>query len=76
MAGFAHYKANEYEEAILTLSKFIKSTHQSIPYAMYLKHIHAERMQVNLDQKLSNRALEEFTELINKHPKSVYAKNH
>ena len=24
MAGFAHYKANEYEEAILTLSKFIE----------------------------------------------------
>ena len=33
MAGFAHYKANEYEEAILTLSKFIElnPTHQSIP---------------------------------------------
>ena len=78
MAGFAHYKANEYEEAILTLSKFIElnPTHQSIPYAMYLKaYSYFERMpDVNLDQKLSNRALEEFTELINKHPKSVYAK--
>ncbi len=32
MAGFAHYKANEYEEAILTLSKFIElnPTHKSI----------------------------------------------
>ena len=78
MAGFAHYKANEYEEAILTLSKFIElnPTHKSIPYAMYLKaYSYFERMpDVNLDQKLSNRALEEFTELINKHPKSVYAK--
>ncbi len=78
MAGFAHYKANEYEEAILTLSKFIElnPTHQSIPYAMYLKaYSYFERMpDVNLDQKLSIRAVEEFTELINKHPNSIYAK--
>ena len=78
MAGFAHYKANEYEEEILTLSKFIElnPTHQSIPYAMYLKaYSYFERMpDVNLDQKLSNRAVEEFTELINKHPNSIYAK--
>ncbi|MEC8265185.1 MAG: outer membrane protein assembly factor BamD [Pseudomonadota bacterium] len=78
MAGFAHYKANEYEEAILTLSKFIElnPTHQSIPYAMYLKaYSYFERIpDVNLDQKLSNRAVEEFTELINKYPKSIYAK--
>ena len=32
MSGFAHYKANEYEEAILTLSKFIElnPNHESI----------------------------------------------
>ena len=78
MAGFAHYKANEYEEAILTLSKFIElnPTHKSIPYAMYLKaYSYFERMpHVNLDQKLSNRAVEEFSELINKYPDSKYAK--
>ena len=78
MAGFAHYKANEYEEAILTLSKFIElnPTHKSIPYAMYLKaYSYFERMpDVNLDQKLSDRAVEEFSELINKYPDSKYAK--
>ena len=78
MAGFAHYKANEYEEAILTLSKFIElnPTHKSIPYAMYLKaYSYYERMpDVNLDQKLSDRAVEEFSELINKYPDSKYAK--
>jgi len=78
MAGFAHYKANEYEEAILTLSKFIElnPTHESIPYAMYLKaYSYYERMpDVNLDQKLSDRAVEEFSELINKYPNSKYAK--
>ena len=78
MAGFAHYKANEYEEAILTLSKFIElnPTHKSIPYAMYLKaYSYYERMpDVNLDQKLSDRAVKEFSELINKYPNSKYAK--
>ncbi len=78
MAGFTHYKANEYEEAILTLSKFIElnPTHKSIPYAMYLKaYSYYERMpDVNLDQKLSDRAVEEFSELINKYPNSKYAK--
>ena len=78
MAGFAHYKANEYEEAILTLSKFIElnPTHKSIPYAMYLKaYSYFERMpDVKLDQKLTNRAFEVFSELINKYPDSKYAK--
>ena len=78
MAGFTHYKANEYEEAILTLSKFIElnPTHKSIPYAMYLKaYSYYERMpDVNLDQILSERAVEGFSELINKYPNSKYAK--
>ena len=60
MSGFAHYKANEYEEAILTLSKFIElnPNHKSIAYAMYLKaYSYYERMpDVNLDQNLSKRA--------------------
>ncbi len=78
MSGFAHYKANEYEEAILTLSKFIElnPNHKSIAYAMYLKaYSYYERMpDVNLDQNLSKRAYEEFSELINRFPKSKYAK--
>ena len=57
MAGFAHYKANEYEEAILTLSKFIElnPTHKSIPYAMYLKaYSYFERMpDVKLRSKIN-----------------------
>ena len=36
MAGFAQYMSNEYEEAILTLTKFIELNpdHESIPYAI------------------------------------------
>ena len=43
---------------------------------MYLKaYSYFERIpDVNLDQKLTNRAVEEFSELVNKHPNSAYAK--
>ena len=79
MAGFAQYMSNEYEEAILTLTKFIELNpdHESIPYAMYLKaYSYYERMPaVNFDQRTSEKAIEEFRELINKFPKSRYAKN-
>ena len=78
MAGFAQYMSNEYEEAILTLTKFIELNpdHESIPYAMYLKaYSYFERMPaVDFDQRTSEKAIEEFKELINKFPRSRYAK--
>ena len=78
MSGFAQYMSNEYEEAILTLTKFIELNpdHESIPYAMYLKaYSYYERMPaVSFDQRTSEKAIEEFKKLINKFPKSRYAK--
>ncbi len=77
MIGFAHYTANQYDEAILNLSKFIElnPNHNLIPYAIYLKaYSYFERIpDINLDQKFSTRAYEEFSELINRYPKSKYA---
>ena len=77
MIGFAHYSANEYDEAILNLSKFVElnPNHKLLPYAIYLKaYSYFERIpDINLDQKFSNRAYEEFSELINRYPRSRYA---
>ena len=77
MIGFAHYSANEYDEAILNLSKFVElnPNHKQIPYAIYLKaYSYFERIpDINLDQKFSTRAYEEFSELINRYPRSKYA---
>ena len=77
MTGFAHYSANEYDEAILNLSKFVElnPNHELIPYAIYLKaYSYFERIpDINLDQKFSTRAYEEFSELINRYPRSKYA---
>jgi len=78
LTGFAHYTANEYDEAILSLSKFIElnPNHSMIPYAIYLKaYSYFERIpDINLDQKFSSRAFDEFSELINRYPNSKYAK--
>ncbi len=78
LIGFAHYTANEYDEAILNLSKFVElnPNHNLIPYAIYLKaYSYFERIpDINLDQKFSMRAYEEFSELINRYPKSKYAR--
>ena len=77
MIGFAHYSANEYDEAILNLSKFVElnPNHELIPYAIYLKaYSYFERIpDINLDQKFSTRAYQEFSELINRYPTSKYA---
>jgi outer membrane protein assembly factor BamD len=78
LTGFAHYSANEYDEAILSLSKFVElnPNHNLIPYAIYLKaYSYFERIpDINLDQKFSIRAYEEFSELINRYPRSKYSK--
>ena len=79
LVGFAHYTANEYDEAILSLSKFIElnPNHELIPYAIYLKaYSYFERIpDIKLDQKFSTRAFEEFSELSNRYPNSKYSKN-
>jgi len=78
LTGFAHYSANEYDEAILSLSKFVElnPNHNMIPYAIYLKaYSYFERIpDINLDQKFSIRAYEEFSELINRYPNSKYSR--
>lgn len=78
LIGFAHYTNREYDEAILTLSKFIELNpdHPLIPYAIFLKaYSYYERVpNINLDQQYSLRALEQFLELTNRYPKSKYTK--
>ena len=47
MSGFAQYSLNKYDEAILTLSKFVElnPNHPLLPYALYLKgYSYFERM--------------------------------
>ena len=78
LIGFSHYSNREYDEAILSLSKFIELNpdHPLVPYAMFLKgYSYYERIpNIELDQEYSTKALEEFLELTNRYPDSKYKK--
>ena len=78
LTGFAHYSAKEYDEAVLSLSKFIELNpdHPLVPYAIFLKaYSYYERTpNINLDQQYSIKSLEQFLELTNRYPKSKYTK--
>ena len=78
LIGFSHYSNREYDEAILSLSKFIELNpdHPLVPYAIFLKgYSYYERIpNIELDQEYSTKALEEFLELTNRYPNSKYKK--
>ena len=78
LIGFSHYSNREYDEAILSLSKFaeLNPDHPLVPYAIFLKgYSYYERIpNIKLDQEYSSKALEEFLELTNRYPNSKYKK--
>ena len=78
LIGFSHYSNREYDEAILSLSKFteLNPDHPLVPYAIFLKgYSYYERIpNIELDQEYAERALQEFLELTNRYPDSKYKK--
>ena len=78
LIGFSHYSNREYDEAILSLSKFteLNPDHPLVPYAIFLKgYSYYERIpNIELDQEYAERALQEFLELTNRYPNSKYKK--
>ena len=78
LIGFSHYSNKEYDEAILSLSKFteLNPDHPLVPYAIFLKgYSYYERIpNIELDQEYSKKALQEFLELTNRYPNSKYKK--
>ena len=78
LIGFSHYSNREYDEAILSLSKFteLNPDHSLVPYAIFLKgYSYYERIpNIELDQEYSEKALQEFLELTNRYPNSKYKK--
>ena len=78
LIGFSHYSNREYDEAILSLSKFteLNPDHSLVPYAIFLKgYSYYERIpNIELDQEYSAKALQEFLELTNRYPNSKYKK--
>lgn len=79
MAAYAHYQVNKYDDAIVSLDRFIQ-LHPSNPdtaYAYYLKGLcyYEQITDVGRDQQMTEQALTTLKELITRYPTSVYARD-
>ena len=79
MAGFAHYQANAYPEAIIALDRFVQlhPGNRDIAYAYYLKALcyYEQISDVARDQKATENALDMLQEVMRRFPKSNYARD-
>ena len=77
MQAFAHYQANQYEDAVADADRFISlyPGNGSTPYAYYLKAIcYFEQItDVGRDQDATEQARNALTEVIRRFPESAYA---
>ncbi len=79
MEAYAHYQANQYDEAIENAQRFI-SLHpgnENAPYAYYLVAMcHFERiLDVGRDQGTTERALTALNDIVRRYPESDYARD-
>lgn len=79
MAAFAYYKDSRYDEAILTLDRFIElhPGNKDIDYALYLKALcyYEQISDVARDQAMTKAALDAFETLIRRFPDSKYTRD-
>lgn len=79
MTAYSFYKKNQYDDAILTLDRFIQlhPGNTNTPYAYYLKGLcyYEQMSDINREQDMSRNAKEVFEELIARYPQSAYVKD-
>ena len=79
MAGFAHYQASKYDDAIIALERFIQlhPGNRDIAYAYYLKAIsyYEQITDVTRDQLVTQKATESLEELLRRFPNSKFARD-
>ena len=79
MAGYSHYEAALYDDAILTLNRFIElhPGNRDVAYAHYLKALsyYEQITDVARDQLATEKAMESLRLVIGRFPKSKYARD-
>jgi len=79
MQAYAHYEANQYDDAITDANRFIDlyPGHATTPYAYYLKaECYFERIvDVGRDQAATEQALTAMREVARRYPKTEYAED-
>ena len=79
MSAYALYQTNKYDEAIISLDRFIQlhPSHRDAPYAYYLKALsyYEQISDVGRDQKMTELAMRMLNEVMVRFPKSNYAQD-
>jgi len=79
MAAYGQYKAGSYDEAVISLERFIRlhPGHKDIDYAYYLRGLcsYDQITDVTRDQDMTREALENFDTLLRLFPESKYARD-
>jgi len=79
MAGYAHYKDERYDDAIIALDRFIElhPGNRDAPYAYYLKALsyYEQISDVGRDQKMTRLALNAMREVTRRFPNTAYARD-
>lgn len=79
MAGYSHYKDGRYDEAVISLDRFIElhPGNRDAAYAYYLKALsyYEQISDVGRDQKMTRLALDAMREVVRRFPNSSYARD-
>ena len=77
MAAYSYYRQNEYDDAIMTLDRFIQlhPGNRNTPYAYYLKGLSffEQMSDPAREQSMTQQAQKTFNEMLARYPKSIYA---
>ena len=79
MAAYAHYMDGDFAGALLATDRFMRfhPGHKDVPYVMYLRAMchYRQVSDVRREPGMSAYALQQFQTLVQRFPKSEYAKN-
>jgi len=79
MSGYAYYKNEQYDDAIISLDRFIElhPGNRDAPYAYYLKALsyYEQISDVGRDQKMTRLALDALREVSRRFPNTTYARD-
>ena len=79
MASYAHYQNNLYDEAIISLDRFIQlhPSSRDAPYAYYLKALcyYEQISDVGRDQEMTELAMKMLNQVLVRFPTSKYARD-
>lgn len=79
MSAYAHYQANQYDDAVIALDRFIElnPANPDVPYAYYLRALsYYERISdINRDQEMTEKAKRAFEDLLSRYPNTPYGKD-